>query len=461
MRRNSPEHAQPPEQGVGRRRVGLGQVVGAARHDRDPPPSTPIAARSAATSRDGTTSAAPTVVGPAQRGLVPARPAPRRRLGMPAPGHVVHRHDQPAPAGPPRAGGEASETECTMSKPAGARTQPVIPGPGQERPGSRDACSGRPNAASGSVGARGGGPAGQERHLDPVALRRRTRPARRAGRGRRRRCRRARAAGAARRPGAPTARTAQPRPRRRVAVERLEPVAAALPRIARRPRRARRRRGGAARASSLRQAVERLGQSRRDRPRRPAAAPSPEHLGQRAGPGRHHGHAGAHGLQRREAEPLVERGVGQHGGPRQAARPGRAARSQPVRTIRSPAPATRRRPTSSASSPHPGGPARTRATSGWRSATAPKARTSPGRSLRGSAVPTARQKRSDAGRKEPPQHRGGLRLGRDGQVGDAGVDDAHAGGVGPERLDHLARPRRRSRCGPRRPGARARRISPG
>ena len=63
------------------------------------------------------------------------RPAPRRRLGVPAPGHVVHRHDQPARAGPPRERGAASETECTTSKPAGARNSPwsqarVRSGPG-------------------------------------------------------------------------------------------------------------------------------------------------------------------------------------------------------------------------------------------------------------------------------------------------------------------------------------------
>ena len=121
-----------------------------------------------------------------------------------------------------------------------------------------------------------------------------------------------------------------------------------------------------------------------------------EYLGQRARPGRDHGHAGAHGLQRREAEPLVEGGEGQH-----AARESSAARSGCCSPAGADDPVahrpTRQRPTSSACSPHPGGPARTRATSGWRSATAPKARTSPGRSFRGSAVPIARQKRSMPG----------------------------------------------------------------
>src|SRR6185437_10808064 len=62
--------------------------------------------------------------------------------------------------------------------------------------------------------------------------------------------------------------------------------------------------------------------------------------------------------------------------------------SQPVRAIRDRADA---RPTASvtASVPHPSGPARTRATSGRSAATWSKARTNPGRSLRGSAVPTA------------------------------------------------------------------------
>ena len=45
----------------------------------------------------------------------------------------------------------------------------------------------------------------------------------------------------------------------------------------------------------------------------------------------------------------------------------------------------------------------------------------------------------DAGREEPPQHRGGLCIGRDTQIGDAGVHDADAGGVDIECLHHLTR----------------------
>ncbi len=54
-----------------------------------------------------------------------------------------------------RSRGEASETEWTMSNPAGARGQPVVPGPGQEPARAAATCArGRPNAASGSAAPR-------------------------------------------------------------------------------------------------------------------------------------------------------------------------------------------------------------------------------------------------------------------------------------------------------------------
>ncbi len=98
VRRNSPVHAQPAEQRVGRLGIGVRQEVGAAGDDgdaalldadgdqvgRDPP------------GRDE--ERGPPVAGTRQRGLVPAQPAPGRRLGVALPGHVVDRHDQAAPA---------------------------------------------------------------------------------------------------------------------------------------------------------------------------------------------------------------------------------------------------------------------------------------------------------------------------------------------------------------------------
>ena len=169
--RNSPGDAQLP---AGGRRwpsaSGGGQVIGAARHHRDPAVVDAHRPRSAATSRDGTTSAAPGSAGPPQRRLVPARAAPRRRLGMPAPRHVVHRHDQTAPGWSAASWGEASETEWTTSNPPGARDSPWSQARVRSGPGSRDACSGRPKPPAGRARpARG--PAGQEGHLDPVALR--------------------------------------------------------------------------------------------------------------------------------------------------------------------------------------------------------------------------------------------------------------------------------------------------
>ena len=117
-----------------------------------------------------------------------------------------------------------------------------------------------------------------------------------------------------------------------------------------------------------------------------------EHLGQRAGPGGHDGHAGPHGLERREPESLVARGVGQHVRAAPAAPPGRAASTQPVRTIRSRARRRadgRRRSACLTPSRRAGQDQRD---VGVRAPPpSAKARTRPGRSLRGSAVPMARQ----------------------------------------------------------------------
>ena len=160
-----------------------------------------------------------------------------------------------------------------------------------------------------------------------------------------------------------------------------------------------------------------------------------EYLGQRARPGRDHGHAGAHGLQRREAEPLVEGGEGQHCGTgkqrRQLELLQPAGANDPVAHLR-------------------------RGNGRLQRLLAPPRRTGEDEGDVGLALghrtegphqprqvlpwlgrPDGQAEALHAGRKEPPQHRGGLRLGRDGQVGDAGVDDADAGWIGLERLDDL------------------------
>ena len=151
-------------------------------------------------------------------------------------------------------------------------------------------------------------------------------------------------------------------------------------------------------------------------------------------PGRHHRHPGAHGLQRREAEALVEGGDRPARWPATAAPPARVA-TQPVRTIRSRAPcrgngrvegllAPARRAgedegdvgvgaaTARRHGPGPGGPSGARP-SRW-----------PGRSAR-------------SRREEAAQHRRRPRLGGRRQRRDAGVDDADAGRVGPEGLHDL------------------------
>ena len=162
-----------------------------------------------------------------------------------------------------------------------------------------------------------------------------------------------------------------------------------------------------------------------------------EHLGQRARPCRHHGHTGPHGLQRREPEALVEGGEGQHAGPREQAPPGRSPPPSPYgRSC-----LAHLRPSmadASACSPHPGGPARTRATSacclGHRTEGQHQAR----QVLPGLRRPDGQAEAPEARRQQPPQHRRRVRLGRDGQIGDAGIDDADAGRIGIECLHHLA-----------------------
>ena len=94
--------------------------------------------------------------------------------------------------------------------------------------------------------------------------------------------------------------------------------------------------------------------------------------------------------------------------------------SQPVRTIR-PRAGDDAMAAASSSSPQPGGPASTRATSACRWATAPNARTSPGRSLRGSAVPTARQRRAVPAGRHAAEGGLGVRSATGGSSGTPGL----------------------------------------
>ena len=100
--------------------------------------------------------------------------------------------------------------------------------------------------------------------------------------------------------------------------ERLEPLPAAFPRVAGRPGRPggdeaaalRPRRPGSVASASTR-AVMIAGSTR---------AASPSTSGNEPALRRHDRHPGPHGLQRRESEAFIERGIGQHAGPRQQRR---------------------------------------------------------------------------------------------------------------------------------------------
>ena len=145
-------------------------MVGAARHDREPALADAHRHQVGRHQPGRDDQGGPRRGGPPQRRLVPARPAPRRRFGMPAPGHVVHGHDQLLRL-ERRSRGEASDTECTTSNPAGARDSPWSQARVKSRPGSRDVCSGRPNAASGSADRRAGARLARSATSTAVALR--------------------------------------------------------------------------------------------------------------------------------------------------------------------------------------------------------------------------------------------------------------------------------------------------
>ena len=379
----------------------------------------PIASRSAATSRDGTTSAAPDSTARRSAASCQRAPAPRRRFGMAAPGHVVDRHDQPCRARAPEPGRRPATPSARCRTPPGRGT---ARGP---RPGS-GAGPGQPRRVAAAARRRPAGrptPPGARlarsvtSTASPSAA---TGQARRAGHGRsapmppgtrRRSCSTARSTD-----GADRSATAGCR---RVAIERLEPGAAPLPRIARRPRRA-----GGDEATALRL----VAQARVERLDEAVVIARPRPAGRRRRAPRA---TSRHASPPRAPRPAWPATAGSRTPRRGRGRPARwpadssAARSGLLDPARADDPVPRRRrrrwPTASASSPHPGGPARTSATSAWRPATASKARTRPGRSLRGSAVPTARQKRPMPGGRKPPQRRRGIRrrpgAGRSGMPG--------------------------------------------
>ena len=208
VRRNSPAR---PAAGAGRRppRHRVRQEIGAARHHGDPALLDAHAARSAATRRDGTSSAASEPLARASAASCQRSPAPGRRLGVALPGHVVDRHDQ-RPLLERRSRGDARDTECTTSNPGGTRTSPWSQARVKSRPGSRDTARAARTGRAGRPRPPGGRLARSATSTPSPSAAAMARPPSRPGR--RCRCRRERAGGVARRRGAPDRRRAQPRP---------------------------------------------------------------------------------------------------------------------------------------------------------------------------------------------------------------------------------------------------------
>ena len=166
------------------------------------------------------------------------------------------------------------------------------------------------------------------------------------------------------------------------------------------------------------------------------SAASPRTSGSEPAARGHHRHAGPHGLQRREAEPLVERRVGEHGGlgqkgcqgglldpprPHDPAAGGRRGDgdSEPVFV-----PARRPRQ-------HEGDVA----VAERHLAECPH---QPRQVLARFGRPDGQAVAAGPRRQQPGPKAGTFGLGDGRQLGDAGAHHAHPGGIGPERLDHLA-----------------------
>ena len=322
-------------------------------------------------------------------------------LGMEPPGQVVHgRPPGPAPAAGRRGpAGPPGTPHGPRRSPAGARQPRPVPGPGEQPAGqARGRASARPRRPGGRRRGAGGRLASRvrPRRVGPVRptseLRRQAGGRRQPPRRPRRRCRcpRAPAAAAARRPSR-TRRVARrgvgaghrvrgPASRYRAASPSAQAVPGEAGGPADGPRHERSAHAGR-QSSTLARAPARASGS----PGAHQEGGVAQDLGQ--GPGRrgHHRHAGRHGLERREPEALVERRVGEDGAPARSRRGQTGGRRpSPVRTHPVGERRRGRSAARSASSPHPGGPASTSATS--RSVAgqpASNARTRPGQVLAG------------------------------------------------------------------------------
>ena len=353
--------------------------------------STPSAWRSAATSREGTTNDAPAA--PARRRAPSCHRRPRRVVAC-----GMRRHARSWQvttwAPPPRRGAGRGERHRVHDVEAGrGPDEAAVPCPRQEGAGQPRSQDGRPNRASGSASAprsarssaaAGRGAAGQQRdlHLALVMRQAAEEPA-----GSTSRCLRARV----RRSCSAATRTANGRSAtgapRHVAVERLEPGATSFPPE---PRDL----GGARSDQRGAQRRRRRDSGRGPRPggvvarHRPAGRrpPAPRATIRRGWRRRAHrrawpGAAGSRNPRNERGRPGRRRRPARRQGPR--ARPSRCGRCGRGPARRPPRPRAPLRPSPAVRQ----GPGRHR---GGAPATSANARTRPGRSFRGSAVPTAR-----------------------------------------------------------------------
>ena len=389
---------------------------------------------------------------------MPAPPPGRRGVGMPAPGHVVHRDDEPARAAP--AQHRRGEGHRMHDVEAARRPQPApVPRPRHERSGEvrrNDRLAELGQGVRLGSASTAGRPAGQEGQRDvpsdgrlrlesgqqPPGVRPDAAgyPAPQLLDGHEDRTRRAQASRRASRYSCSSS-----APQRR-------PGEATDPGVA----------GGDEAGPQLlvfEAAVEGRGQAvlilRFDQ-----QGAVTEDLGKRAHRGGHDGDAGLHGLEGRESEPLVARGVGQH--VRTAQQRGQFERFDPPRAGDAlPGPATRPARPRSSSSPHPAGPARTRATSRWRVRHRGKGAHETGQVLarlrRPDGQDVARRRRRGAGASRSAAASSSARAGRSGTPG---ATVRTRSGSAPKASTTSPATNSESVC-THAPRARARRIRPG
>ena len=127
-------HADPVQQ-LGRGvRIGVGHVIGAPGHQHQPGRlhATGLEVRGHQPRRHDQCGGRGG--GALERLLVPAPPPGRGGVGMPAPGHVVHRDDEPAPAAPTQHGrGQGHRVHDVEA--FGRAQPPAVPRPRHERSG--------------------------------------------------------------------------------------------------------------------------------------------------------------------------------------------------------------------------------------------------------------------------------------------------------------------------------------